>query len=214
LGEQNYEKAKKYAAQALSIAFVSSLLILLIGWPLATKLISLMGGSPEVAREGGLYMRIVLLSSPIAIPMFISNGIIRATGNTKTPMFITLAMNVINLILSVTLAFGYGPFPAMGLVGVAWGSMIAETIGGIMSLTVVLRGISSVHLPFNSLFQWNTPILKQTFFLALPVMLERSINSGAHVLFLRLISVLGTTALAAHNLALRVESLSFMPAFE
>ncbi len=212
-GEQNFQKAQKYAAQSLSIVFLFSIFILLIGWPLAYRLIAWMGGSPQVVQQGGLYMRILLLSSPIAIPLFISNGIIRATGNTKTPMLISLTMNIIHVALSIILAFGYGPFPPMGLKGVALGSMIAELIGGLTSLTVLMRGITSVHLPFSSLFQWELPILRQTFTLGLPVIIERTINTGAYTLFMTIVALLGTTALAAHNLALRMESLSFMPAF-
>jgi len=211
-GEHNFEAARGYGGQSVCLAILFSLVVMLLGIPLAEWMIDAMGGSPEVVRLGAEYLRIILLSSVLGLPMIISNGIIRGSGDTKTPMFITLAMNLLNILISATLAYGVGPVPAMGLAGVGWGTMISRTLGGLLSLSVLVRGGSPIHIPLKTLFRWNRDAAGAVLHLASPAMLERFVGSGAHVIFMGIVALLGTTALAAHNIALRVESLAFMPA--
>lgn len=212
-GEHQFDTARRFAGQSVCLSFLLSLIIMLIGLPLANKMLTLMGGSDEVVRLGGQYLRIILYSSLLGFPMIISNGVIRGAGNTKTPMRITLTMNLVNIIVSVILVFGLGSAPALGLAGAGWGTMIARAVGGLISLGLLARVHSTVHVPLKYFVRWEQSVVRRIFRLASPVMIERMLSSGSHVVFMGIVALLGTTALAAHNIALRVESLAFMPGF-
>jgi len=211
-GEHEFTRARDYAAQSLGLALAFSLATLLIAWPMTEQMLRLMGGEPQVARLGGQYLRILLLSSLLGLPMFVSNGIIRGMGDTKTPMYLSLIMNVINVIVSVALAFGFGPVPAMGLMGVAWGTVAARSAGGLLSLRVLNHRDAHLRVPIASWFVFSRELLRRVWRLAFPAFMERVVNSGSHIIFIWIVAMLGTTALAAHNIALHVESLAYMPA--
>lgn len=211
-GEHDFGLARKYTGQSLALAFLFSIGTVALALPLADEMIGWMGGAEEVLRLGLIYLRIVLISSLLGLPMFVANSIIRGTGDAKTPMVISLAVNVINIIVSIVLAFGYGPFPVMGVAGVACGTLVARTLGGFCSLGVLAGGGTRLRLPVREFVYWNRTLASRVTRLAFPAMLERFLRSGSQVIFMMIVAVLGTTALAAHNIAGNVESIAFMPA--
>ncbi|MBN1476239.1 MATE family efflux transporter [Candidatus Sumerlaeota bacterium] len=211
-GEGDFESARRCAAQALAMAFSFALVIYTVGWLLAERILTAMGGEPEVVALGTAFLRVILGSILLGLPMMIANGILRGTGNTKTPLRISAIMNVTNIVISAALAFGWGPLPAMGLVGVAWGTVAARTLGGLMALSVLELGRSGIHVPLREFFTLRPAVLRRVWHLASPAMLERSLNSFAHLIFLTIVTMLGTTVLAAHNIAVQVESIVYMSA--
>lgn len=168
-----------------------------------------MGASESVIKLGGTYFRIVILTIPLEMVMFIANGTMRGSGDTKSPMHITITMNIINLVLCLVLAFGF----KMGLIGVAYGSLIAQALGGIFALLMLESGRSHIQLPIRNFFCWNKKLVSELFQLAYPVSIERILASGANLIFMKILTMLGTVAVAAHFIAVRIESLAFMPAF-
>jgi putative MATE family efflux protein len=211
-GEHDFASARRYAGQTLSVSFLLATGILIFTSPYTRGIIERLGGSTDVAALGGMYLRIVLLSIVFGLPMIVSNDVIRATGDTKTPMVFALIMNVINVIASVSLAFGLGPVPALGLAGVAWGTVIARTTGGFLSIGFLCFAKRGAQLRLADLFSFRRKDLARLRNLALPAILDRGYNSVAHLLFMRIVTTLGTVAMAAHNIALQAETIAFMPA--
>lgn len=212
-GEGDVERARRCAGQSMALAFLFALGVMAAGWPLAGWAMRALGAEPGVAGLGALYFRIVLLSGLLGLPLMIANGILRGAGDSRTPMLITLVMNLLNVIANIVLAFGWGPIPALGLAGIAWGTVIARTTGGLLALAVLARGRHSVHLPLRSLVTLERPTLARVWRLSAPAMAERVLHSGSHVIFIGIVGLLGTTALAANNIGVHVESLAFMPGF-
>jgi putative MATE family efflux protein len=211
-GAHRVDDAKQLAAQAVSIALAMSLAMTLLIWPFAFHLLRWMGAEPAVVELGGQYMRVVLLTAPLGLPMIVANAAIRGTGDTRTPMLVTLTMNVVNIAASAVLAFGLLGFPRMGLLGVATGTAIARAVGGLLVTAVVISGKHDLHLPLSRLFTWHRSLRREVLTLATPAMADRLLNSGAHIVMMAIIALLGTTAIAAHNIGINVESLCFMAA--
>ncbi len=210
-GAGDKERARLYSRQVLAMGWIFAFIMMGLGYFLAPYLLSWMGGKPEVVRAGTLYFRIVILSLPLQVPLFMSSGILRGTGDTRTPMMITLIMNIFNILLCWLLAFGAGPIPAMGLAGVGWGAALAQGLGGMIAFFVLSKGLSTIRIPWKECLAWSNSIIKPIWSLAYPVMIERFFTTGAGLVFMYIIAKLGTTALAAHNVALRIESIAFMP---
>lgn len=101
----------------------------------------------------------------------------------------------------------------MGLYGVAWGTVIARNLGGLLSISLLFankRGISMRLTDFLSL-RWI--VVRRIWHVASPVLAERVLNTSSYAFFLWMVASLGTTVLAAHQIVLNIESLVFMPAF-
>jgi putative MATE family efflux protein len=206
-------RACRVAGQALAVSAGLAVATVLALWPIAEELITWIGGEAEVIALGGEYLRIALLSSVLGLPMIVANSVIRGAGDTRTPMLTRLVMNGVNIVVSVALAFGLGPWPAMGLVGVAWGTTVARNLGGLMAMGLLVTGRLRIHLPLREVFTADLPVVRRVLHLAYPAMIWRFVASGAHLIMMWIVALLGTTAMAAHSVATHVESIAFMPAF-
>ena len=212
-GAKNYELGKRIAGQAVALAVLAAAIVTALMWPNAVNLMNLMGLEPDVVDLGSRYMRIVLLTSFLGFPMSVLNGIMRATGDTKTPMYITAVMNVWNVAADYVLIFGLGPVPSLGVEGAAMATASARVIGGGLAMWLVFAGRRSVHVELRRVFQWSGSIVREMLRLAFPAALETLIVRAGSFAFTRIVTSLGTVAVAAHEIALTVESLSFMPGY-
>lgn len=212
-GAANYEQARRIAAQAIVVAVLFAAATIALLWPLATSLLLWMGASERAAALGAQYMRIILVTSLLGFPMIVLNGIMRGSGDTRTPMVVTLIMNVFHVLAAAVLIFGLGPLAGLGLVGAAWATALARLLGGIYALYLVMSGKRFLKVHWRELLHWNGAMIGQMVRLSLPTGGESVIMRLGFVLFMRIVSGLGEASLAAHQIAVNVESLSYMPGF-
>jgi putative MATE family efflux protein len=210
-GARDYERARKTAGQSILVAVACAALATVALYPAASQLLRLMGASDRAVAMGSTYMRTILLTSVLGFPMVVLNGIMRGAGDTRTPMVITLITNVWNVLVAGALVFGLGQVPALGLAGAAIGTGSARLLGGLLSLTLVLVGKRFVRVRLQDVLRWDGELLLKIARLSLPMAAEALVMRMGFVLFMRVVSALGEVALAAHQIAVNVESLSFMP---
>lgn len=210
-GRRDFALAERVATQALSLSVVFAGLVTAVMLPLAEGLLALLGAEAAVVTMGGLYLRLVLSTSLFSFPMMVANGIMRGAGDTRTPMWLTLVMNVWNVGAAVVLVFGLGPAPALGLAGAGWATASARALGGILAMGALLFGRTVLRLRPAALLRWDRALAWRILRLALPNLGETVISRLGYMLFISIVTALGTVPLAAHQIAIRVESLSFMP---
>jgi len=210
-GAEDYERARGLAAQAVVVAILCAVVAIAVLWPLATSLLVLMGASARAVALGAQYMRIILLTSLLGFPMIVLNGIMRGSGDTRTPLMLTLVMNIWHVLVAAALIFGPGPLPALGFSGAAWATASARLLGGILALCVVMSGGRFLRVRWADLLHWDAPVIGQMLRLSLPTAGESVVARFGFVLFMRIVSALGEVPLAAHQIAVNVESLSYMP---
>ena len=210
-GAEDYERARRIAAQSVIIAVVFALVTTLILWPLATPLLELMGASERAVELGTTYMHVILFTSLLGFPMLVLNGIMRGAGDTQTPMAITLIMNIWNVLVAAALVFGAGPVPALGLTGAAVGTASARLMGGILALGLIMGGHRFLRVRLRDILQIDRQLIAHIVRLSLPGAGDSVLTRLGFILFMRIVSALGEVPLAAHQIAINVESLSFMP---
>jgi putative MATE family efflux protein len=212
-GERNFYEARRVTGHALLLTVVVVLVMVTAGYLFADPIIRLFGADPQVVSSGADYLRIVLFSSILGLPLMVSNAVIRAKGDTISPMVVTIIMNIINVVSSIILAFGWGPIPAMGLYGVAWGTVLARSVGGLMSLAMLFSNKRGIGIRWTHFTSVRSVVMRRIWHVAYPVVAERVLNTSSYAIFMWMVARLGTTVLAAHQIALNVESLVFMPSF-
>ncbi len=212
-GAGDYERARRVAAQAVVVAVVAAAVAIGIMWPLADTMLQLMGASERAIALGSTYMRIILVTSVLGFPMVVLTGILRGSGDTQTPMNITLVMNIWNVVAAAVLIFGIGPVPALGLTGAALATASARLLGGLLALYVVMSGRRFLKVSWSDILHWDQKLIASMVRLSLPTGSESIVMRLGFILFTRIVSAVGEVALAAHQIAVNVESLSFMPGF-
>ena len=164
-----------------------------------------------------LYMPLLFRAATI-----IFGTVLRAAGDTKTPMKIGIWVNIINVVLNFLLIYPTReltvlkftftmPGAGMGVVGAAIASAIAVAVGGIY-ITVVLWRHPMVS-PRGQRFKPDWKILKPTLKVAIPNMFQRFGTSLGYVAFAAMINALGEVATSAHTVANTVESLFYIPGY-
>lgn len=203
--------------QAVILAAVWGVFIGALVFALATPVSMLFGLEAESGALGlsTLYLRIVALSSPIASVLFVGNACLRAAGDTRTPFFVMLAVNVINTFVSWLLVLGPEPFGGHGVAGIAAGTTTAWTLGGLIVLGVLIRGKLPIRLRARRLRpHWHT--MKRIVRVGIPSAVENSGMWVGNALVGYIVGLIATSEgvvglMGAHIIAIRVESISFLP---
>lgn len=218
-GAGDRAEAKRAAGQAVSMTVLLSLLIMPLMAFFAQPFLAMLMQDPDpvmraaVVRQGTTYTYILLLCSPLAFPRIVLSMIMRAAGDTRTPMLITLLVNALNILLALLLIFGAGPIAGMGLTGAAIATGIAQAVGGLAAFAAVMSGRSQPQLSAREMTVWNWTEIKRVWRLALPNIAESAVQRVGFITFMGIVSSLGAASMAAHQITNSVESMSFMPAW-
>ncbi|MCB0070355.1 MAG: MATE family efflux transporter [Caldilineaceae bacterium] len=139
LGRGRTERAARVAALAFIFSIVFGLVLIAIGWPLAGIISRALGATATVEQGAVVYMNVRLLGAPAVLGLLVAFGVLRGQQDMRTPLWIALALNAINVVLDALLIGGFGPVPALGVAGVAAASTIAQWIGAAWAVAVVVR---------------------------------------------------------------------------
>lgn len=212
-GQEDFEGARQAAGQSLILSIIVAAVLMILLIPIAHWFLVIMGGEPDVVEQGAWYVSILLATSPISFTLTVATGIMRAAGDTRKPMYITGLMNVWNIIAAYILIFGLGPVPRLTLRGAALATSSARTVGAALALGILFSARTPVHLRLAHLKGWDGKIIRRIVSISLPNIGETIVSRLGFILFTRILSTLGTVALAAHQIALRIESIAYMPAW-
>lgn len=209
LGAKKEKESQKITNQSVILAIVVGLFFSLVSLLLGEPLLATMGASAEVLIYSKQFFYIVGGTSVFISLMTVLGSILRATGDTKTPMKVAAIVNIGNIVLDYILIFGLGPIPALGVVGTAIGTAISRLIGTILLLNRVQKSSSPIN--FSTLFKKSN--YKLLINLTIPATLERLVMRLGQVLYFGLIVSIGAKTFAAHSIAGNIESFTYMPAY-
>ena len=213
IGEKDVEGASYAGAQAILLSFLVSVLISLVGIFYAEDILRIMGAKEEVVKNGTLFTKIMMASSPAIILLFMINGIFRGAGDAAMAMRSLWIASAINIFLCPMLIYGYGPFPELGLIGAAIATSIGRTTGVIYQCYHLFKDNRTIQL-FKRYFYFNLPIIKNLLSVALPATFQFFIQSGSWIVLTYLVSKTGSTeASAGYQIAIRNVVFFILPAW-
>jgi MATE family multidrug resistance protein len=135
LGAGEVHEQRAVLTRALLIAAAIGLAIIALQAPGASLIFGAMGGSDEVTAAARQYFFVRAWSAPFALGNYVMIGWLVGLARARTAMAIQIAVNVINMVVMVTLVLGLG----MGISGAALASVIAETSGLVLGLSIAWR---------------------------------------------------------------------------
>lgn len=208
LGANQQDKAQHIAQQAIIMAIFLGILFGLITLFFAEPLLRLMGIAPNVLKAGSIYFRIVAIPSVFMSLMFVLSSILRGSGDTKSPMIVSIVINVVHALLDYVFIFGFSFIPSLGIIGAAWATVIARILGSIGLYFYITR---SKTIAFKKEFwkidwkhQWELVTMGS------PAAGERLVMRAGQVVYFGFIVALGTNTFAAHQIAGNIEIFSYM----
>jgi len=139
LGQRAPARATRVTGLALLLSGFFGLLLLIIGWPLAGAAAQAMGAEGAIQEQAVAYIRWRLLGGPAVLALLTAFGVLRGLQDMRTPLWVAISLNGINIALDALLIPGWGSLPALGIVGAAVASTIAQWIGAVWAVTAVIR---------------------------------------------------------------------------
>lgn len=221
-GAEDRQAAKKAAAQAVLVVIIIGALFTVITLSLSGVIPVWMQVNESIRVMASQYFFIIYMPMLFRTASIIFGTILRAAGDTKTPMKIGVVVNLTNVILNFLLIYQTRnltvfvlsftmPGAGLGVIGAAVASAIAFTVGGIY-ITIVLWRHPLVS-PKGQTFKPDMNILRPCFTVAFPNMLQRFGTSLGYVFFASMINSIGEVATAAHTIANTVESAFYIPGY-
>ena len=222
LGAKDRERARDASAQAVFVTLVVGVLFTVVTMLLHRQVPRWMRVDESILDSASLYF--LIFYSPILFrcASILFSTVLRAAGDTRTPMFSGLIVNALNVVLNFFLIYktrrveGLGhswliPGAGWGVAGAAAASAVSFVAGGLLMTAALFhhREVSPLGHRFLPKKEVLAPCLK----VALPNMAQRFCTSFGYVVFASMINSLGELSTAAHTVANTVESAFYVPGF-
>jgi len=217
-GSGDKKKAARASSQAVMVTLFVGSLFTVLALSLSSYVPVWMQVEPEIRELTGTYFFILYSPMLLRAATIIFGTMLRAVGDTRTPMQIGIWVNIINVVLNFLLIYPTGtyfgitvPGAGLGVVGAAIASAIAFAAGGIMITVALWR--HPVITPKGQSFKPDWTVLRPCLKVALPNALQRFGTSLGYVAFAAMINSLGDVSTAAHTIANTVESAFYIPGY-
>ncbi len=212
LGRGRKGECSSYCWQAIYMGVVYAGVVLAIGWPAARVIFAGMGHEPEVVALEVIYFRIMLYANAVVVFVWATNEFFMGIHRPVIAMYAALCSQATNVAANYVLIFGKFGFPAMGIAGAGWGTVIGISVGAVIRMWFFLgRGIDTEYASRHSL-RLDLEKIGDLLKVGIPAGLELMLNVAIWVVILFwLVGRFGKEAQAATSAALACTNLAIMP---
>lgn len=207
-GADRKEEAGRAAYQAMLAAVLAALIVMALGHAAGWKVAGLLGANDEVQHILYSYSKIIFTFIIFTISINVLSGIMHGAGDTRTPLYATLIVNILHVVVAYPLIYGKWGFPAMGVKGAAIAIAVSECLGAAFLLT---RSLERRYIVLSRKLEMR--LTTMTIRLGWPILVDRFLQNAGSMVFAKVILLYGTTVYAAHQVGLAIEAISFMPGY-
>ncbi|MDQ3225962.1 MAG: MATE family efflux transporter, partial [Chloroflexota bacterium] len=211
IGAGDKNRANEIARQAIVWGLVLAIPMSVVLYFAAPGIIGLFGTEPDVAAAATTYLEIIAATSITLFLSFVCGAVLRGAGDSRTPLAAAVIANIVNIAVAYTLIFGNFGFPTLGVAGSALGAASGRALGAAFMLILMARGHRAISLRGNWGWRPRVATARQLLTLGVPAALEQVLSSGAFMVLLAVVALIGTPALAAQQIAFTALSTAFLP---
>ncbi|HMP71871.1 MAG TPA: MATE family efflux transporter [Kiritimatiellia bacterium] len=189
-----------------------------LAWPILIALIpagrwilSISGHAPEVLVEELEYFTILMVGSVVVPVGAAISSFFTGRGDTLTNMYAVIAGNVVNIGLDYVLIFGHFGFPAMGIRGAAYATIVGGMVPPILLFALFLGPQMNRIYRTRLHLGLDLALMKRMIRFGVPAGFHLALDIGSFSIFVLLTGRMGELALAASNIALSINTLAFLP---
>ncbi|MBC8589680.1 MATE family efflux transporter [Wansuia hejianensis] len=209
-GREDIPSIKRVLGFALSLSIVLGVVFTVVALFFPEFIMGILIKDLEVIKLGSDYLRIVSLSYIITGIGFAYSIALRSTGRPKVPMLVSAISFVVNTVFNYALIFGKFGFPALGVKGAAWGTVIARVVEIIFIFYVVYRDIGPLTATISELLDWNKAFINKYIVTISPVILNETFWSLGQIMYSIAYARIGKEATAAVQLTNTIQNIFFV----
>ncbi|MCP9450739.1 MAG: MATE family efflux transporter [Nitrospira sp.] len=205
-GARRLKDAGEAAVHLVCCSIIASVLVALTGVSVNRSAMAALGAQPDVVAQAVPYSTIIFLVAPFTILLQVLSSILQGTGDTKTPMYALIGVNLLHILLAYPLIYGKWGAPAWGLEGAAWAVGLAESTG-------VIYLLWRCRTLFEKSDTVRLDLVQSAWRIGAPVSGERVLQQAGVMFYTKIVILYGTVSYAAHQVGLSIESFSFLPGY-
>ena len=210
IGANDFEAARRVLRQSIVCCMAWAVMISLTSLIIAPFLPYWMGGSEDIAHDASLYFAIFGVAGLFFQMEGLAGSMLKCSGNMKIPSILNIGMCVMDVGFNYLFIY----ILDLGVMGAAIGTGVAMLItAGLMLYFLLVKSkmLSLVGRPGS--FKPKKDTVRTAIKIGAPMGLQHLLMGGAYVVSTMIVAPLGTIAIAAHSLAITVESLCYMPGY-
>ena len=200
LGAQNDKQVKKSVHTSLVLSVISGIIIALIGELIAKWLLVMMSTPAEVLDQALLFLRITFIGMIFLTIYNFESAVLRASGDTKRPLYCLLISGVIN----ISLGLFFVVICKLDVAGVALATLIADATSALLLLIILIKEKGALKVSFKDL-QIDSRITKEILFTGIPAAIQGMLFNIANIIIQSGINSLGADVVAASTVGLNFE---------
>lgn len=184
---------------------------LILGLSFTDEIMKFLGAHQDTLMFGRNYFKVVIIGLIFQAFNFSIYAVLRGSGDTKTPMNINLKVNLLNVVGNAVLIYGLVGFPRLGVTGAAISTSFSQMVATLMLFRLIFKKNTIIQINFKNRFKFDKDIMYNLIKIGVPASLEQIAFRVGVLIFVRIVSSLGTVAFATHQICLNILSLSFTP---
>ncbi len=207
IGSQDQKRTTVLSKQALLLSMIFGVVVGVVSISLSPFIPIWMGAAEDIRYDASIYFAITSIPMIFRSTSIILGDAIRATGDTKSTMYVVISQNILNVGLNYVFIYVFG----LGVLGAAIATAISHVFCG-SAIFVIYRKKAILYYPIKEL-KFDKPTMRMCWRLIYPVLITHIATRMAHVVFSGLVTGMGTTTFAAHSIAITAESLFYVGGF-
>ena len=205
-GARDFENARETAGQAIVIGFSASIFASILLYNGGKVLIAFASPDAAVVEMASGFLAIMAFFLPFMSITSVSLASVRATGKTRVAMCVAVIGQLLSLSVTYSMLFIF----KIGVFGAIFGMASSWVVASMMSFFAV-KSEYTVGLKLKHILPVRRDIIENVLKISAPAALEQIAIQSGRVVFALLMATAGATQYAGHNVALQIESISFMP---
>lgn len=209
LGRKDRPSACIAAKQLIYISLIVSVAMVAVGLPMRGPLLRFIFGSIEadVMANADIYFEIILISFPFLALFNACTALFRSMGNSKSSMFVSLLMNIINIGGNAWLIYGMD----MGVAGAGYASLASRAVASLVMLVMISNRKHPINVQRLFHFEWRGEMIKRILRIGIPSGVENSTFHIGKLMVQSLTATFGTASLAANAITGNITSFMNVP---
>ena len=205
-GAQDSEAVHDAVHTTLAATFLGGLFLTVVGVLLSPAVVRLIGVPENIMSDSIDYLRIYFGGIIAMMTYNMGAGILRAVGDSKTPLYFLIISSIINIILDMLFVIIFD----MGVAGVAWATLIAQAVSATLIIITLCRVNTSYHVTLSHI-RIKLSYLKEIIRIGLPSGLQNAIISMSNIVVQSYINSFGSAAIAGYSTYGKVDAFALMP---
>ena len=205
-GARNMESLQDSIHTSLALTMTAGIFMTLFGIIFSPTILRWIGTPSDVMSSSVLYLRIYFGGILSVMLYNMGSGILRAVGDSKNPLYFLSVSSITNILLDLLFVIVFD----MGIAGVGWATLIAQTISAVLTLLLLIKTKQEYKVTLKKI-RFHKDKLIEIIRLGLPSGIQNGVVSFSNVIVQSNINAFGSLAMAGCGAYTKIDGFAILP---